>query len=209
MSRDSDNSLEDVTAAKVRMRAAAQVARRAAWQSWTARSSDAAGAALAAHAGPLLAAVRREHGPRIVSAYLPMRTEIDPLPLLAAMVAAGLTTALPIVPGRGVPLLFRRWRPGDPVVVAGFGTREPPASCPLVEPDLLLVPLLAFDPTGYRLGYGGGYYDRTLAGLRGAGAITAIGLAFAEQEVDAVPHLDYDQPLDGVLTPAGLRRFAG
>ena len=201
---------ERIRAAKVRLRASAQIERRKAWQAWTARSRDAAGMALAQSTSLVLTAARRSHPPRIASAYLPMRTEIDPLPLLGAIFSAGVSTALPVVPGKGVALHFRRWHPGDATVEAGFGTREPSPASPLVDPDLLLVPLLAFDAEGYRLGYGGGYYDRTLARLRASpNAVTAIGIAFAEQEVDDVPHLDYDQRLDGVLTPSGLRLFAG
>ena len=95
--------------------------------------------------------------------------------------------------------------PGDPTRPAGFGTREPVESAPEIEPDLLLVPLLAFDAQGYRLGYGGGFYDRTLAGLRQRKPILAVGFAYAEQEVDAVPCEGHDQRLDALLTPAGYR----
>ncbi|MEQ9607693.1 MAG: 5-formyltetrahydrofolate cyclo-ligase, partial [Kiloniellaceae bacterium] len=109
------------------------------------------------------------------------------------------------------------WRPGEPLQPAGFGTREPPQSAPLVQPGLLLVPLLAFDAAGYRLGYGGGFYDRSLALLRRAGDILAVGLAFAAQQVPAVPREPTDQPLDLVVTergaitpqPPGLREPAG
>jgi 5-formyltetrahydrofolate cyclo-ligase len=87
-----------------------------------------------------------------------------------------------------------------------WGIREPDESAPVVEPDVLLVPLLAFDRTGARLGYGGGFYDRTLRGLRDRKSIVTIGLGYASQEVDAVPHLDYDERLDWVLTPEGLIR---
>jgi 5-formyltetrahydrofolate cyclo-ligase len=106
--------------------------------------------------------------------------------------------------GRGKPLLFRAWRPGDPLVKVIWGIEEPAPTCPEVEPDVLLMPLLAFDRAGYRLGYGGGFFDRTLRGLRARKAIRTIGLAFAAQEVDAVPHLDYDERIEAVLTPEGL-----
>jgi 5-formyltetrahydrofolate cyclo-ligase len=90
-----------------------------------------------------------------------------------------------------------------------WGIREPEAHRAVVVPRILLVPLLAFDRAGYRLGYGGGYYDRTLRGLRSTGAVMAVGLAFDEQEVDAVPHLDYDERIDWVLTPSGARKCTG
>jgi 5-formyltetrahydrofolate cyclo-ligase len=108
--------------------------------------------------------------------------------------------------GKTRPLQFRRWSPGDPLRTVQWGIREPAEAAPVVEPDVLLVPLLAFDRGGHRLGYGGGYYDRTLRALRSRRPVTAVGLAFAEQEVDAVPHLDYDERLDWVLTPLGAIR---
>jgi 5-formyltetrahydrofolate cyclo-ligase len=193
-------------------------ARRAeAFAFWAARAEDAAARLLAARATAILQATGMVADPtaHIVSGYLPMRTELDPIRLLQALAAAGLTTSLPVVAARETPLLFRKWTPGDPTVPAGFGTREPPPANSRIEPDLLLVPLLAFDRQGYRLGYGGGYYDRTLRALRArppspgqAKAVRAIGVAFDEQEIDAVPHLDYDETLDGILTPTGLRSFS-
>jgi 5-formyltetrahydrofolate cyclo-ligase len=107
--------------------------------------------------------------------------------------------------GKAKPLLFRAWRPGDALETRMWGIREPSADQALLRPDVLLVPLLAFDRDGWRLGYGGGFYDRTLRDLRAAApSVAAIGLAFDPQEVDAVPHLDYDEPLDMVLTPTRL-----
>jgi 5-formyltetrahydrofolate cyclo-ligase len=116
--------------------------------------------------------------------------------------------ALPSVSGRGAPLVFRRWSPGDATLIDMFGLTEPLAGAEIVTPSLLLVPLLAFDAAGTRLGYGGGYYDRTLAMLRGAGKIAAIGIAYAGQEVGELPRHEYDEPLDAVLTEKGLRNFA-
>ena len=141
----------------------------------------------------------------VVSAYLAMGDEFDPVPVLTRAAARGIVGAMPIVVRKGEPLRFRRWMPGDPTRPAGFGTREPVESAPEIEPDLLLVPLLAFDAQGYRLGYGGGFYDRTLAGLRQRKPILAVGFAYAEQEVDAVPREGHDQRLDALLTPAGYR----
>ena len=203
-------------AAKQDARRDAQARRTLAFAAWAARGTAPASLRLAQHAPALLQATGIAINPpsHAVSAYLPMRTEFDPLALLGALAAVGLRTALPVVVARAKPLLFRQWAPGGETVPAGFGTREPPPANPTIEPDLLLVPLLAFDGRGFRLGYGGGYYDRTLHALRSGrslpGAtspIHAIGIAFDEQEIDAVPHLDYDERLDGILTPSGLRSF--
>lgn len=138
--------------------------------------------------------------PGIVSAYLPMAGEMDPLPAMAALAARGWRRCLPVVVAKGEPLVFRAWNPGDDLEDGVFGTRHPAAGAETVAPDLLLTPLLAFDRQGYRLGWGGGFYDRTLEKLRAAGDVTAIGVAFAAQEVDAVPRADYDARLDGIVT---------
>ena len=142
---------------------------------------------------------------RIVGAYLPIRGEIDVLPLVTRLVAAGRITALPVIEGRERPLIFRAWRPGELLEDKPFGLGEPPASAAAVLPDILIVPLAAFDSAGYRLGYGGGYYDRTLALYRATRRVTAIGAAFDEQEVASLPRGAHDQPLDMILTPSGLR----
>jgi len=142
-----------------------------------------------------------------VSAYWPMGDELDPRPLMAALHAAGHGIALPMVVERGQPLLFRAWIPGLPLVENVFGTRAPPQEAPAVVPDVLLVPLLAFDRNGYRLGYGGGYYDRTLRRLRGEGRALAVGFAFAGQEVDSVPRESFDEPLDWIVTEREARAF--
>ena len=104
------------------------------------------------------------------------------------------------------PLLFRAWTPGDAMDKAVWNIAEPKPDKPALDPDILIVPLLAFDRAGWRLGYGGGFYDRTLRDLRARKAIVAVGLAFDEQQVDAVPHLDYDERLDWVLRPSGPLR---
>lgn len=142
-----------------------------------------------------------------VSAFRSMGEEIDTGPLLARLAALGYGLSLPVMQGKARPLLFRRWAPGDVMARVVWGIEEPTADKPAVEPDVLLVPLLAFDRTGHRLGYGGGFYDRTLRELRARRSVRAVGLAFAEQLVDAVPHLGYDERLDAVLTPAGLISF--
>ncbi len=108
--------------------------------------------------------------------------------------------------GKGLPLLFRAWTPGDAMGQAAWGIAEPLPDKPVLEPDVVLVPLLAFDARGGRLGYGGGFYDRTLARLRALNPVTAVGIGYDELKIDAVPHLDYDQRLDWVLTPSGPLR---
>jgi len=142
-----------------------------------------------------------------VSAYAPMGDEADPIPLLEALAARGHPTGLPVTPRERAPLLFRRWAPGDELVPARFELREPPASAPVFEPDILLVPLLAFDRAGHRLGYGAGYYDRTLGALRAKKPILAVGVAYAGQEVDALPAEPHDEKLDWVVTEREARRF--
>jgi 5-formyltetrahydrofolate cyclo-ligase len=136
----------------------------------------------------------------IVSAFMPLRSEINPLPLMRRLEEMGARLALPVIAGRGNPLTMRAWQFGAPLDRAQWGIREPKPEAPQVEPDILLVPLLAFDRTGHRLGYGAGYYDITLARLRGLKAIAAVGLAFAAQEVAKVPATEHDMRLDLVLT---------
>lgn len=142
-------------------------------------------------------------GSPAVSAFLAIGEEISPGLLMSRLHRDGITLCLPVMMGKGKPLDFRAWTPGAPLRTVIWGIREPEESAPLVEPDILLMPLLAFDRRGARLGYGGGFYDRTLHGLRTRKRVIAVGLGFASQEVDAVPHLDYDERLDWVLTPEG------
>jgi 5-formyltetrahydrofolate cyclo-ligase len=130
-----------------------------------------------------------------------MRSEADPRP---AMAAHSGPLCLPVVAGRGRPLVFRAWMPGAPLVAGGFGAMVPAAEAAELVPEVLIVPMLAFDRQGYRLGYGGGFYDRTLAALRAAGPVRAIGLAFAGQEVAAVPRGPWDVALDLIVTEAGV-----
>lgn len=166
----------------------------------TAMQARRAEAHAAADPGPALARLLDAigaDGP--VSAYWPMRSELDLRPALDALHARGTVLAMPVVLARATPLAFRRWAPGDRLVPAGFGTRVPEHGAP-VEPAVLVVPLLAFDRRGWRLGYGGGFYDRTLAALRARGPVRAIGLAYAAQEVPEVPTTVDDQPLDLIVT---------
>ncbi len=140
-----------------------------------------------------------------MSFYMPMRTEIDPRP---AMVRAVLRVPVLLpVTVRGQPLVFRHWQPGTAMVRDRFGVEHPTEAEEEGTPDVLVVPLLAFDGAGHRLGYGGGFYDRTLAALRAAGPITAIGFAFAAQEVDRLPADETDQRLDAVVTEREVRWF--
>jgi 5-formyltetrahydrofolate cyclo-ligase len=144
---------------------------------------------------------------RIVSAFAPIADELRVWPLLRRLDADGFQLCLPVMQGKGKPLIFRAWKQGDAMDSGVWGIAEPKADKATLEPDIVLVPLLAFDASGWRLGYGGGFYDRTLAKLRAAKGVVAVGLGFDEQRVDAVPHLDYDQRLDWVLTPSGPIRF--
>ena len=143
----------------------------------------------------------------IVSAYWPMGDELDPRPLIHRAQAAGHAIGLPVVVGKAQPLIFRDWTPETRFVPGGFKTEVPEPSAPEVVPSVLMVPLLAFDLAGYRLGYGGGFYDRTLTKLRSSGRVTAIGFAYEGQLVDAVPRAEYDQPLDAILTEQVFRRL--
>ena len=138
-----------------------------------------------------------------ISGFSAIGDEIDPLPLLLRLASDGHPLSLPAMQGKGKPLLFRTWSPGDEMAPAVWGIAEPLSSRPPVLPDIVLVPLLVFDPSGHRLGYGGGFYDRSLHELRRQKRVIAVGIAYDEQCLDAVPHLDYDQPLDWVLTPSG------
>jgi len=141
----------------------------------------------------------------VVAGFWPMGTEIDIRPLLLALAERGHPLVLPVTPRRGQPLAFRRWRPGEALAAGPLGTRQP-AGGEALRPDWLLVPLLAFDRAGRRLGYGGGYYDRTLAALPEA---EAIGCAFAAQEVPEVPAGPEDALLRRVATEAGIIECGG
>jgi len=135
----------------------------------------------------------------VVAGYWPLPGEIDIRPLLLALAARGHRVALPVTTRGGQPLAFGAWRPGEALMPGRFGTMTP--SGPNIVPDVLLVPLLAFDRRGHRLGYGAGYYDRTLASLPLA---RAIGCAFAAQEMAAVPSGPYDVKLGAIATEAGV-----
>lgn len=136
----------------------------------------------------------------IVAGYWPIRDEADPREMMKAL---GTALALPRIDSKHAALSFREWREGDALVDNHHGIPEPRADAKIVTPDVVLMPLLAFDAHGHRLGYGGGYYDRTLSAMRAI----AIGIAYAGQEVEYLPREAHDHPLDMVLTENGLRRF--
>jgi 5-formyltetrahydrofolate cyclo-ligase len=176
---------------KAELRRAAQARRDA----LPAGLRKAAAEAIAARVFPLAVA-----SGAIVSGFMPLKSEINPLPLMRKLADAGARLALPEVAGRGKPLIMRSWQWGEPLVSGVWGIREPAPDAPEVQPDILLVPLLAFDRSGHRIGYGAGYYDLTIAQLRANKPIIALGIAFAAQEIECVPRTARDAQLDLVLT---------
>ena len=144
--------------------------------------------------------------PYIVSAFLPIGSEIDTLPTMRALTDLGHITALPVVVGKSQPLAFRKWFAGEDLVSGSFGTSEPIPSAPEVIPNVLLVPLLAFDSDGYRLGYGGGFYDRTIEKLEQDAPVTTVGVAFSAQQLDTVPRGPFDRALQWIATETHVIR---
>lgn len=136
----------------------------------------------------------------IVSGYSPMKSEFNPVPLMRKLSESGATLALPVTPKRGNPLIMRAWAFGDEMAAGVWGIREPKSEAPEVFPDIMLVPLAAFDRHGHRIGYGAGYYDMTIARIREIKPVVTIGLAFAAQEIERVPATAFDARLDLVLT---------
>jgi 5-formyltetrahydrofolate cyclo-ligase len=143
----------------------------------------------------------------IVSGFMPLKTEINPLPLMRALAAAGAKLALPVIDARGKPLVMRAFAFGDELNSGQWGIKEPKPEAPEVAPDILLTPLLAFDRSGNRIGYGAGYYDMTIAKFRAAKPVVAVGLAYAAQEIAAVPVTERDARLDLVLTEREIIDF--
>lgn len=143
---------------------------------------------------------------QIVAAYWPIRDEIDAKPLLTRLMDSGQPVCLPVVTGEEEPLELRLWENGQPLYPSGFGTLAPSELAPIVVPDVVIIPLLAFDKTGTRLGYGKGYYDRTLARMDTKPLL--IGYAFAAQELDFIPREDHDMPLDLLITESGIVKFS-
>jgi 5-formyltetrahydrofolate cyclo-ligase len=143
----------------------------------------------------------------VVTGYSPIRSEIDPAPLMRELAAQGVQLALPVITARDQPLKFRAWTPGDTLQRGPLGILAPSPDAAEIIPDILLVPLAAFDRAGHRIGYGAGHYDRTLEQLRKLQAITAVGVAFAVQEIEAVPAVPHDVALDYVLTETQVLDF--
>ncbi len=183
---------QTLTDTKKLARTAATAVRKIAHAEWSGRAP----LALAAHPFPVAPTVSQ----KIISGFFPYQSEIDTRPLLGKLAGDGWTTCLPIVIANGEPLRFRRWLPGGPTVPGVWGIPRPPETSPELEPDVLIIPMLAFDRKGFRLGYGGGFYDRTLEKLRAGKKIIAIGVAYAAQELDDVPHGDHDQALNYIMT---------
>ena len=147
----------------------------------------------------------------VVAGYHAVGAELSPWPVLRRLETAGARIVLPVAPEPHAPLLFRAFTPGQPLEPDAARIPAPTGAAEVLTPDLVLAPLIAFDREGYRLGQGGGYYDRTLAGLRqaasgAAGRLFVIGLAYAGQEVDRIPADGHDQPLDAILTETGYHR---
>jgi len=183
--------MEDVAQQKAELRRQAAARRDA----LPAELRQVAAEAIAARPFPLAIAPGA-----IVSGFMPLKSEINPLPLMRKLAGQGARLALPAIVGRGKPLIMREWAAGEALTAGVWGIREPTAEAPAVDPDIVLVPLLAFDRAGHRIGYGAGYYDLTIAQLRARKAIVAAGVAFAAQEVPRVPATPRDARLDLVLT---------
>ncbi|WP_149140772.1 5-formyltetrahydrofolate cyclo-ligase [Gemmobacter caeruleus] len=177
---------------KAAARKAAFVARKAAFD----RGQGQAAAILADLIAP--------QGARPLAGYMAMRTEIDPQEAMAAHPGP---VCVPVIQGAGLPLKFREWTPGCALIDGAFGARIP-AEGAWIEPEIVIVPLVAWDRRGYRLGYGGGFYDRTLEGLRARRPTLAIGFAFTAQELPEVPIEAVDQRLDAIVTETGVLHFA-
>jgi 5-formyltetrahydrofolate cyclo-ligase len=185
------NSIDEIGATKAKLRTEI-LARR---DAIPADERKAAAETVAARPLPLA-----PRGGLIVSGFMPIRSEINPLPLMRRYADAGAQLALPAIDGRGKPLRLRAWKIGDKLVTGQWNIREPAADAPELVPDLMLVPLAVFDRRGHRIGYGAGYYDMTIATVRARKRVLTAGVAFAAQEAPAVPNLAHDEPLDLVLT---------
>jgi 5-formyltetrahydrofolate cyclo-ligase len=198
----------DETADKQRLRAAARKLRAAA------QADEGANKAAEQVAAHFLASfsLSPPSGSRIVVAgYWPLGSELDVRPLMTRLASTGIELALPVTRAADLPLEFRFWRPGDELERGAHGVFQPTALAPVALPSVILVPLLAFDAEGWRLGYGAGYYDRTLAELRRRllnARPLAVGIAYAAQEMTSLPHHAGDQRLDGVVTERAARRFS-
>ncbi|WP_138933724.1 5-formyltetrahydrofolate cyclo-ligase [Roseovarius arcticus] len=185
--------MSDLAAIKLAARKAAFIRRAAAHAARTGAS--------AAHLSEVLAGYRGAP----LAGYMPMRTEIDPLPAMEEAASRG-PVCVPVIVGAGQPLAFSRWTPGGAMKDGPFGARVPEVE-DFITPQVLIVPLVAFDRAGGRLGYGGGFYDRTLERLRARGAVLAIGYAYSAQEAEDLPLEPTDQPLDMIVTEREIIEF--
>jgi 5-formyltetrahydrofolate cyclo-ligase len=197
--QDDGDILESASTEKAKLRNAA-LARR---EALPAQQRIDAANAIAARDFPV--AVSRG---AIVSGFSPMKSEINPIPLMRKLFDAGAQLALPVIVGRGKPLIMRAWKFGDPFKAGQWGIREPVAEAPEVAPDILIVPLAAFDRRGHRIGFGAGYYDMTINALRAKKKVTAVGIAFATQEIERVPATERDARLDFMLTEREVIDFS-
>ena len=187
----------DATKAACRKRAVLQRAKLA-------NALPGAAIMLAGHAAHLT----DRYGRGLYAGYMPIHSELSPLVLLESLVGLGCDVALPITPKRGQPLGFHRWEIDGLLDDGPYGTKQPPAGNEKCTPNVILAPMLAFDKGGWRLGYGGGFYDRTVAGLRGfRQGVMLIGIAYEGQKLDKIPVGPFDMPLDAVLSPAGIFEF--
>jgi 5-formyltetrahydrofolate cyclo-ligase len=152
-----------------------------------------------------LRALLAPHRGKAIAGYMSIRTEISPLPVMEEMATHG-PVGVPVILGAGQPLQFHRWTPDGTMVEGAFGAMVPEDGIEIV-PDVLIVPLVAFDRAGNRLGYGGGFYDRTLEKLRALRPTIAIGYAYAAQEAESLPLEPTDQPLDAIVTEAYTLEF--
>ncbi len=184
-------SMPDISSLKAELRTQALADRDA----LSAKMRAAAAEELAARAFPIVVKPGM-----IVSGFMPLKSEINPIPLMRKLAEAGARLALPAIAGRGKPLVMRAYSFGDDLARGQWGIREPKPEAAEVEPDILIVPLAAFDRAGHRIGYGAGYYDMTIAALRAKKNVAAVGIAFAAQEIREVPATPRDARLDLVLT---------
>ncbi len=191
-------------AARDRLREQARSARRLAHRSGGAQAAIA----VRDHFTRALENGLEELSEASIAGYWPKGDELDLRPLLDALAGAGRTLALPRMAGAGAPLAFHRWRPGDALIEGSHGIMEPQGAAALMVPRIVMVPLLAFDPAGTRLGHGAGYYDRTLAALRAAGPVCAVGMGFASQLVAGIPRHGGDAGLDWMVTEDGIVEFS-
>jgi 5-formyltetrahydrofolate cyclo-ligase len=154
----------------------------------------------------LTAFLKAQDANLVISAYMPIHTEVSPIPTMERMVARGRKVCVPVIVGNGVPLEFHQWTPDTEMVAGAFGAYIPKNGIKLI-PDIVITPLLAFDAHGYRMGYGGGFYDRSFEQISAVKDVQAVGYAYSDQEVLLVPREETDFPLNAVITEKGILTF--